>query len=508
MRKGKAAQSRAKDVEKARRRWPWGVILLVAISLAVFANSLVNDFVGDDKDQLLGNPVVTNHQFVRAVLTGVWAFRGGKNNYYRPLQLVVYVLFHALFGVHAFPFHLFSVLLHAANCLIVYRLALPIVNRPRAALASALVFAVHPIHTEVIDWIAAYPDLIMTSVVLAGMWLFVRKSEELRAPRIAAHCALYLAALSLKETGVMLLPLCVAFERICLGRKWVDLKRNLTLYGAMAATFFLYVAARWKVMGSLAPAQGMYFQLTPVQFALSVVVTAAQYAGRLIFPGDLNYFHVFHPTVAINAWFLIALIVLAALTAAASWRGTPAPVRFGLVWMALSLAPALNLMGVGQNVFAERYLYLPSVGFAWVAGWAWSWCSERQPAIAWAAGIAILGAFCWQTATRNLDWRDDLTMLRKTVRQSPDAGIMHNNLAGLYVHRDEFDLALEEERQAVRCEPRSGLFHRQYGMLLVLHYPDQAMRELEEAVRLEPSDTTARELLEELRQATNERPPH
>jgi hypothetical protein len=482
------------------------VILLLAIALAVFANSLANDFVGDDKDQLLGNPVVTNHQLVRALSTGVWTFRGGKSNYYRPLQLVVYILFHALFGVHAFPFHLFSVLLHTANCVLVYRLTQQIVDRPRAALAGALLFAVHPIHTEVVDWIAAYPDLMLTTVVLVGMRLFVRKNESLRAPQIAVHCALYLAALLLKETGVMMVALYVAFERVCLGRKWVDLKRNAMLYGAMAATFALYIAARWKSMGSPAPAEGMFFQFTPVQFALSVVVTAAQYAGRLIFPGDLNYFHVFHPTMVIDGAFLISLVAVAALAVVASLRATPLAIRYGLVWMALSLAPALNLVGVGQNVFAERYLYLPSVGFAWVAGWAWSWCVARQPAAAWAAGIAILGAFSWQTATRNLDWRDDLTMLRKTVQQAPDAGIMHNNLAGLYVHRDAFDLALQEEREAVRCEPRSGLFHRQYGMLLALHDPGQAMRELETAVRLEPSDTTARELLEELRQAANRRP--
>ncbi|HUB81447.1 MAG TPA: glycosyltransferase family 39 protein [Bryobacteraceae bacterium] len=479
---------------------PWQVILLVAISLGAYANSLVNDFVGDDKDQLLGNPVITQHEVGKAILTGVWAFRGASANYYRPLQILVYMLFHALFGFHAFAFHLFSVLVHAANTVLVYRLAVRIAGRERAAVPAALIFAVHPIHTEVVDWVAAYPDLVVTLIVLAGTWLFARQKGSPSAPSIAGHSALYLAALSVKETGVMLLPLYLAYEWIYLGRRFRELKRNLVLYAAMTGTFAIYLMGRWSALGSLAPTEQMFFQLTPAQFVMSATVTLAQYLWKLVYPSDLNFFHVFHPTVSISMAFLLALAILAALAVTVLRRLTSPTVMFSLVWTVLALAPALNITGVGQNVFAERYLYLPSAGFAWIAGLLWSWCEQRRAGPAWAAGLATLCIFSWQTAERNSDWRDDLTMLRKTAIQSPDAGVIHNNLAGLYVHRDEFDRALEQEREAVRCEPRSGLFHRQYGMLLLLHDPDAARKELETALRLEPSDVTAREVLEELRE--------
>jgi hypothetical protein len=467
---------------------------------------LANDFVGDDKDQLLGNPVVTGHRITQAISTGVWAFRHANTNYYRPLQILVYMLFHAVFGFHAVPFHLFSVLLHAVNSVLVYRLGSQITGRPRAALASALLFAVHPIHTEVVDWIAAYPDLMVTSILLFGMWRFTRQKGPLRPLAIAGYSGIYLAALATKETGVMLPLLFLAYERICLSRRLPELKRKLPLYYAMLAVLGIYLVARRWALGSLAPAEHLFFQLTPLEFASSVVVIAAQYAGKLIFPGGLNFFHVFHPTMGFSLEFWIALAVLAAVAAAAVWRRTPAAMTFGIVWTALCLAPALNLTGVGQNVFAERYLYLPSAGFAWMAGLAWAWSAERHAAAAWAAGIAILCASSWQTLLRNADWRDDLTMLRKTVAQSPDAGIVHNNLAGLYVHRDEFDLALEQEREAVRCEPRSEIFHKQFGMLLELRDPRGAAREFEIASRLDPSDAEARNLLQEALQLARSQP--
>lgn len=484
------------------RPWVKPALLLAALALAVYANSLGNGFIGDDKQQLLQNPVVSAHRFGAAFTSGVWAFQGAHTNYYRPLQFVVYALVHAVSGFQPFAFHLLMALLHALNTVGVFLLATRLGGRTRAAWAAAALFALHPIHTEAVDWVASLPDVMLTAIVIFAIWNFATSGGKIRGPRIALHAALYAAALLTKETGVMLLPLYLGYEWIVLGRRARELRSNMGLYAALVATFFGYLAARWAALGGLAPAQQTFHHLTPTAFALSVVVTAAQYAGKLILPLGLNYFHIFQPVQSITPLFLISLAVLAAIANLAFRRGTPAPLRYGLFWMAVTLAPALNLTGVGQNVFAERYLYLPSVALAWVAGLAWDWCAARRPGPAYAAGIAILCLAAWETLQRNPDWSDDFTLLQKTVSQSPSAGILHNNLAGAFVERNDLPHALEQEQLAVRLEPRSTAFHKNLGLLLMAVDPRAAASEFEAALRLQPGAADLEELLREARAAS------
>lgn len=494
--------SKPKTAPQKQSKLPYGsMIILAGLAFATYANSLSNGFIGDDKEQLLQNPVVFGHQVTAAFTSGVWAFRGFRGNYYRPLQFEVYMLQHSLFGFQAFGFHLTMVLLHILNTILLYYLTLQMIPRGRVAVATAALFAIHPIHTEAVDWIAALPDLLTTTIVVFAVWCFARDTAAPRGRRIALHCGLYGAALLSKETGFMLLPLYVAFEWVFVGRPLRDLRKNNRLYGAMVSTFGAYLVIRCLALGGLAPGQETFYHLSPAEFLLSATVTATRYASEMILPLHLNYFHVFHPTRSLTVAFAISLFVLGGIATAAFHQSIPSSVRFGVWWMVLTLAPALNLAGVGQNVFTERYLYLPSVGFAWIMGLAWEWWAARQLRAAWAAGIAILLAGAWEAVARNADWRDDLTLLQKTVVQSPDAAILHNNLAGVYVSRNDLDHALEQERLAVTLEPHSAPFHKNLGLLLMARDPRAAVPELEEALRLQPGAADLPPLLNEARAA-------
>jgi tetratricopeptide (TPR) repeat protein len=469
------------------------------MAVVVYANSVSNGFVGDDKEQLLQNPLVSGHHVAQVFGSGVWAFRGVQGNYYRPIQFLVYIALHATFGYSATAFHFFMLLLHVANTLLVYRLAERLVANTRVAAAAAALFAVHPIHTETVDWVAALPDLLLTTIVIFAVWTFIRRDGPPAAAWIVAYCGLYLLALMTKETGIMLLPLFVGYDWI--GAR--SLRRHSPLYTAMAATLAIYVAARWSALGGLAPAQQTFHHLTPAEFAFSAVTVAGEYLAKLIVPAGLNYFHIFTPTRGLRLALLGSMLAIgaAAALAVAVRRKVPA-VSYGVLWIALTIAPALNLTGVGQNVFAERYLYLPSVGFVWMAALAWEWCRSRRPSASWAAGIAILAAFSWEAVARNGDWRDEYTLLRETVAQSPGAGILHNNLAGVYVDRGDLVNALAEEQQAVTLEPLSAPFHKNLGLLLMARDPRAAIPEFEAALRLQPSDASLKGLIEEARAAT------
>jgi protein O-mannosyl-transferase len=476
------------EKSKPKRRFPeWTpyALGLAAAAIAVYANAIPNGFVGDDQWQLLKNPLVTDPARIPQILgSSVWSFIGVKGNYYRPLQFLLYLLLYECVGFRAGAFHLFSVLLHAANTILVYLLGRRLASQ-RVALAAAALFAVHPIHTEVVDWIAAVPDLALTAVALGGVLLLARQDGAPRGRQILGHCGLYLLVLTTKETGAMLPALYAGFGFFCLGRRWSELRTNGRLYAAMAATFGIYLAMRVYALGSLAPGQHSFFHLGTAEFALSAVAIAGQYLGALLLPVNLNYFHIFHPTESITAGFLVAAAALAAAAAVFLRSRTPL-ISYGILWMAAALAPVLNLTGVGQNVFAERYLYLPSAGFCWIAGWAWDWLAQRRLPWAKAAAAAVLLACAGEAAARNREWRDDFTLLQVTVRQSPTSGWVHDTLAGSYVERNAFDKALEHERLAVRYEPDWAVFRRKLGYLLLARDRRAALAEFRKEVELEP----------------------
>src|SRR5207244_2342693 len=140
-----------------------------------------------------------------------------------------------------------------------------------------------------------------------------------------------------------------------------------------------------------------------VEFFLNIVVTLGTYLWKLVLPIGLNYYHLFEPVRSVSPAVVVSLLALLVLIAAIPLlRKRNGLVSYAIFWTFVPLAPVMNLTGVGENVLAERYLYLPSVGFVWLIGWGWGWLAERwrepsssqKAALAWmpwaAAGIVLL----------------------------------------------------------------------------------------------------------------------
>ena len=459
--------------------------VLAALTFAVYANSIGNGFIGDDQYQLLRNPAVKDIAAIpRLFGAGVWSFLGVTANYYRPAPFVIYNLIYQLAGFQAWAFHLAMVLLHVANTLLLFALLRRIASVRIAVDATAL-FAIHPVHTEAVDWVASLPDLSLTTLALAGVLSFARQVGKPRPLQVAIHCIIYFFALLTKETGVALAALYFCFGFFVLQRRWSELQTNLKLYAAMACTFAVYLAMRLSALGSFAPRKHDFFHLAPFEFVLSATVTAAQYLRVLTLPLGLNYFHVFHPTQTVTLAFLASAAVLTGVAILFARSSVPL-VSYGIFWIAATIAPALDLTAVGQNVFTERYLYLPSVAFCWIAAWAWRGYSSKYRRWATAAAVALLAFFALMTIERNRDWHDDFTMLLTTERQSPDSGWVHDTLAGEFVNRSEFARALDEERLAVRYDPGMALYRKKLGYILMGGAPRGAIAEFQAADRLDP----------------------
>jgi len=263
--------------------------------------------------------------------------------------------------------------------------------------------------------------------------------------------------------------------------------QKIARYGVLWLLTVAYMLFRVHYLGALAPARNMP-DLTPAQILLSAVALVGQYAWKLVWPLRLCAYYVFHPSKSLLeprvAAGLLVLLACAALFLVC-WRSREPKVRFvsfAVLWFFATLAPVLNAHWVAQNVFTERYLYLPSVGVVWLVGLGvsklWSRAAprpaQRRAMVLAAVVVAVL--FAARIVIRDRDWNNDIGLYKQTIELSPDAHKMVNNLGIAYWHLGEFDEAESVWRNLLARIPNHASALDNLGLLAIRRhqYPEAA----------------------------------
>ena len=448
--------------------WPLAVLLLLAI--LPYAGILRNDFVYvyDDKAQIIDNPYVHSFGHLReALTTAVWSFADarGVTSYYRPVMTIGFLLCYQVFGPLAFGFHLASLLLHAAVVTTLFLFAQRLFRDRSAAFGAAALFAIHPIHIESVAWISAVTDLEVTFFYVLTFWCFLQVGEQHGGWRLYAQVGMvvsFLLALLSKEQALTLAILAVIYEHFYRDdRAETTGAQKVGRYGALWLLSTGYILVRVHLLGSFA--HGMNRDhLTLLETLLSAFALLGQYLFKLVWPAHLSAFYVFHPSTHLfQAPVLegIGTLVLCGVVFGVLWRGAR-PASFGILWLLGTLTPVLNARWMGTYVLADRYFYLPSVGFCLVAGWVgaavWRAASRRQSAwrLAVLASASLIATLCvLRIVTRVPDWRDDVTLVSHALAAEPDEFMLHDALGDAYWTRGEEALAEHEWKEALRINP-------------------------------------------------------
>lgn len=442
-----------------------GLLLLAAIP---YLNGLNNSFVYDDRLQVLGNPYAHSFRYLGKIFgSTVWTFQGaqGVTNYYRPLMTFAYLVGYKLFGPIPFGFHLLSLALHMAVVLLLFSAADHLFGDRLLSLVAAGLFALHPIHTESVAWVAAITDLELSFFFLLTFLLYLRlgmteSSRDSWGLR-AAILLSYLGALLSKEQALMLPLLAIAYEHFYRpGREGIAPRLKIARYAPLCAMAAAYVAFRIFVLGGFAPSVSRP-DLPWSNVFLSALALVGGYLEKLIWPVHLSAFYVFHPSQHWSdpgVWSGFAALLLCLLAFLWLWRRARTA-SFAFVWMGVTLAPVLNARWMPAQVFAERYLYLPSVGFCWLVAWAavrvWRGTPESNVATqnnfvhllrsAVPAMLIALAIFYGvATIRRDRDWRTEETLYRRTLDEQPDAQLIRTNLGVIYFDRGD-DASAERE---------------------------------------------------------------
>ena len=474
------------------------VTLLILLAGLCYGNSLFNGFVYDDEQQILQNPYVkTWHYLPQIFTTTVWSFVGaaGTTNYYRPLMTFTFLVLWQSFKDIPFGFHLFNVALNAAVVVLVFVAGNRLFRDRRVAWIAAALFAIHPVHTEVVDWIAAVPELEVTFFVLLTFWSFTQLHKSSWKFQAATVASFALAVLC-KEPALMFAPLAIAFEHFVRpdnsGRSVVA---KMRIYAPLCVVAAAYLLLRVALFGKLAPVL-QHPKITWPQTIYSAFALVAGYTKYLFWPAPLSAFHVFHSSV--SPWELPVLagifIFLGAGTLIFYLRKRAPAAAFCILWVGITIAPVLNARWMASNVSTERYLYLPSVGFCWLIAWyalqLWHRGAANAP---WPRGILAAAATViallsvLSIVRRNTIWRDDMTLYTRTLQTDPDAAVIRSNRAALYFDAMQYDKALPEWQLALAQKPDNVVTMNALGLLYTrLDRNDDAEAMFEQAIAAKP----------------------
>ena len=422
-----------------------------------------------------------------------------KEGHYWPIVYTSFWLEHKLWGLAPFGYHLVNVLLHFANCLLVWRLlsrlAVP------GAWAVAAVFAVHPLHVESVAWVIERKDLLSTLFYLAAVLTWIRFTEVPGWKRYGLALALFTAGLLCKSV-VVTLPAALLI--------WHWWQRDRITPTDLLRVAPLFVVGLAVVLGDLA----FYTSREPLSldylFVERVLIASRAlwfYAGKLLWPTDLAVIYpLWEPGSGDpGAW---AYVVAAAAVPTLLWLGRHRLGRgplAGALFFAVTLSPTLGFVDYGYMQFAfvaDRFQYLAGVGVLAVLVGGAAWGASRLPEVGrvavnglLGAALVLLGALTWAQAGI---YRDEVTFFSHIVSFNPKARDAYLNLAKALIVENRHEESLAAARMAVAQRPDVASGYSNLGLALMkLERLDEAEQILRQGLAMEPRHRNSRQNLAE-----------
>lgn len=540
--------------EPAARLWSLAFVAAVAfLTVLAFLPTFENGFVEwDDGPNLLRNEAYRGLGLAQLR----WMFVAFHGGHYIPLTWLTFGLDYLIWGMDPFGYHLTSLLLHAANAVLFFLIAVRLLALANpalgadwlglrvAALTAALLFSLHPLRVESVAWATERRDVLCGSFYLLAVLAYLRACDApAAAPRarrlwygaaVAAGAAALLAKSMAVSLPLVLLVLDVyPLRRLTLDRRIVAeaaQRRSLAekipfvVLSATAIPLAIFAARSTDSLTSLSQV-GIAARLSLADFSL------AFYLWKMLVP--LNLAALYERPVSVDwsapAFVLCGLVVLSLTAVAVGLRRRwPALAAVWAIYVVI-LMPVSGIVHNGPQIAADRYTYLSCLGWGLLAagglGAGWLRLRRTRPASAAAWRLApvvlivsvCLGALTWRQTEV---WHDTESLWTHALAASPSA-IAYYNLGAALAAEGRRAEAIERYRDAVKRLPTYVEAHNNLGFALAQEGRlDEAAEQLWEAVKLRPRWALAHnnlafvldrqgrtaEALEHLREASRLRP--
>lgn len=420
-------------------------LIIALLSIIAFSGTFKAAFVYDDIPGIVENEFIRSFHFWPGYFTkGLWdntAVKLKDDFLYRPFPLMLGSTIYIIFGASPTAYHFFSVLLHAADSVLAFLLFRKLLNSETGfgPFAGGLAFASHPIHTEAVGWIGASVDLCLTLFCLISFLSYIRYREDGGRVFFISAAVAYGFALLTKETATTLIGLIILFD--ILVRKKPAWKEYCVFIGLVAAYMTVRSAVLGKSLGTL------QFSASGIGSALLLV---SLYMKSFLLPWPMGYKFTM-PALGLSGGTAAFFFIVFISSALAFSR----KLLFPILWIFITLSPPLMLAFYSKPIFAERFLYISSIGFCAVLGAFYDhMISARRRfallslglvVVVWTASAAVSAGF----------WSNEETLYFQAIRNSPHSFVGYANLTRYYEKVGDTTKAIDTFLRAIENVPDS-----------------------------------------------------
>jgi tetratricopeptide (TPR) repeat protein len=481
-------------------------VLLVAVGIFAYHNSFHGPFIFDDEPSIPGNP----HLYYFWPLSSVLSAPPYSTVAGRPTVCLSLALNFALGGLNVWGYHAFNLAIHLASALVLFgilrRTFAGAKLRDRFGAASvglavmiALLWELHPLQTECVDYVVQRTELLMGLFLLLTLYCTLRGSESARPGKwylaTIASCALGMGS---KEVMVSAPLIVLLYDRVFLASSFREaLWRRRVLYSGLATTWLLLAML---VANTPHSRTGFGIQgVTSWNYLKTEAGVIAYYLRLAVWPRPLVIDYDDWPIAyALKDW-LVPGIAVVALLGATLWAFRSRPsLGFLGAWFFLILAPTSSFLPSVGEVAADRRMYLPlaavitlAVTGAYILGKRLL-DDRRLAAFGWTAGGFVMLLFTFMTIQRNRDYQSEFTIWQDAVTKRPANSRAHDNLGVILVNLGQVQGAIAQYEASLRLDPNVSETHYNYANALwQTGQTNDALAHYREALQINPGDIKA-----------------
>ncbi|MBM3255547.1 MAG: tetratricopeptide repeat protein [Candidatus Omnitrophica bacterium] len=424
------------------------IVILFTACFLVYFNSLDGVFISDDIPAIARNPE----------LLFPWRFWMEPASLLNSLNLLIA-------GHNPFTYHLTSVLLHALNTILAF-FFLSIFFGLEPSFLGALIFAVHPIHTEAVSWISGKPYLILFAFTLGNTLLYQRAVKEAKRLQPIAYLFVLLIFyyMTIRYYTYYLFPFLLILLDLTLGRA----RRNWRLW----LPFFILAGIRFTAIRfQLIHRVNLLSGGPGVEPAwnnpiLTVAHSLFSNLGLLFWPFKLTLYH--EPIIAsgILLGCEVILLFVFILSLIPIFKKEKI-LFFVLVFFILFISPTFSPIPISWMI-AERYLYLPSLSLSLFSALIYDRYASRGSGLRnkiLFLLVLIIAGYALRTILRNEDWRDPKRFWRQELKISPGSASVHNKMGDIYRIEGDFVRAIEELNKSLVIKPKDANAYNNLGVV-------------------------------------------
>jgi tetratricopeptide (TPR) repeat protein len=458
------------------------IFLLLLLTALVYLNTLKNEFVWDDLNNIVRNDSLNGPVNLKGIL-----INSPAQVFYRPIPYLTIVFDHRLWGSNPFGYHLTNSFFHIFNVVLIFYIAARLTDSHLIPFVCAALFAVHPVQTEAVTYISGRSDPICAFFLFASFLFYLKSLKAVRHRQevyFGSALLLFLLGLLSKEIAVVFPFIILAYNSLYLNMPFkLRLKRDVPFL--VISVIFLFFRR------ILLDAPTAVLSLDRVLFVPKIFL---YYIALLAFPVNLHMQRSLKEFLfLLNMPFILSALILSGFIFVGLRLAKEKFMRFGLISFFIALLPFSGLIKLNAEI-AEHWLYLSCFGFFLFASGMFA---QVKPSIARKLVLSIVIAFfSILTVQRNTTWHDDISIYKDTLKYRPNDPKLHYNLGNAYLRKGLLNAAAKEYSIAIEGNPSYAYALNNLGLTLEKQGDAKAARKhYEMAIILDPKLDAAKKNL-------------